>query len=150
MKSSINTLIEMVISDSKNFIIENGGNVADHLIASLNATDQGEYWYLSDEEAEEYEKASQERKAEIYASIESFLNKNYNYNIADQQRVDILESMKELVKEGEPIVVGSEYNGTNPSVFQEFADTNSFNLDLVVEVYRANEKELTELWNEHN
>jgi hypothetical protein len=67
-----------------------------------------------------------------------------------QLKAVILQAMKELIKEGVPLVVGSEYNGSNPSVFEEFADTNNFNLDLVVEVYNEKVEELNELWNEIN
>lgn len=84
MKNAINTLIEMVISDSKEFIIQNGGNVAEYLIADAESADQGWLWFLSDEEIEEFENGSSERRSEIISEIQNFINSNYDYNLVDE------------------------------------------------------------------
>lgn len=62
----------------------------------------------------------------------------------EQLKSNILESMKTLIRDGEPLCSGADGD------FTAFAEENNYPLYLVKEVYRENEKELNELFNEIN
>lgn len=81
MKHNIASLIEMVISESKQYIIDNGGNVAQYLEQSAESEEFGWYFYLTDEEVTEYERADADRREEIREDIRNFIQENYDYNI---------------------------------------------------------------------
>ena len=79
MKNSAGQLTRAYIHDNKQFI---EGNVAEHLMLNLESvSDYNEY--LSDEEIEEYENASIERKSEIETEIETWINDNFNFEISE-------------------------------------------------------------------
>lgn len=78
MKNSANQLTKAYIHDNKQFI---EGNVAEYLMLNIEAVSNYNE-YLSDEEIEEYENASNERKAEIENEIETWINENFNYDIS--------------------------------------------------------------------
>lgn len=80
MKSSIQSLLDAYVHGNAEYIKENGGNVAEYILNTSEAEDQGWHWFLSDEEIEEYE-SNPERRAELIVHIRSYVNKNYNYNI---------------------------------------------------------------------
>ena len=79
MKTSAMQLTKAYIHDNKQFIV---GNVAEHLMLTIEAVSNYSE-YLSDEETEEYENASFERKAEIEAEIESWIKDNFNLDISE-------------------------------------------------------------------
>jgi hypothetical protein len=58
-------------------------------------------------------------------------------------KAQILESMIELVKEGQSIAA------TNENDFSEFADVNGYDVEEVKEVYFENEEMLTKIWEEN-
>jgi hypothetical protein len=81
MKNSIKTLLDAVAHDSRESIKASGGNVAEYIIVTAEAVDQGWFEFLSDEEIDEYESADADRREEIRDEIRAFVNDNYNYNI---------------------------------------------------------------------
>jgi hypothetical protein len=85
MRHSIKTLMDAVVHDNREVIIENGGNAADYLMRSTEALDQGWHEFLSDEEVEEYENVSSERREEIREEIRTWVNENYNYNLKSEE-----------------------------------------------------------------
>lgn len=84
MKTSIKTLLDSYVSDNNSLILENGGNVAEYILADTEAQDQGWLWFLGDDEISEYENASSERRHEIRNEIRNFVNENYNYNLRSE------------------------------------------------------------------
>ena len=81
MKASIKTIFDSVAHDNREYIKENGGNVAEYILSSTEASDQPWLEFLTDEEIEEYENATAERREEIREEIRAFINDNYNYNV---------------------------------------------------------------------
>jgi hypothetical protein len=79
MKHSANQLTRAYIHDNKQFI---NGNIAEHLMLNIEAVSNYNE-YLSDEEIEEYENASLNRKAEIENEIEAWIKDNFNYDITE-------------------------------------------------------------------
>ena len=61
-----------------------------------------------------------------------------------KMRQQILESMIELVKEGQSIAA------TNENDFSEFAEVNGYDVEEVKEVYFENEEMLNKIWEEKN
>jgi len=88
MKASIKTIMDGVVHDNRQVINENGGNVAEYLITDTEAQDQGWLEFMTDEEAEEYEKASAERREEIRNDIRNWINENYNYNLRSEELLE--------------------------------------------------------------
>lgn len=88
MKASIKTIMDGVVHDNREVIKENGGNVAEYLITDTEAQDQGWLWFMTDEEAEEYENASAERREEIRNDIRNWINENYNYNLRSEELLE--------------------------------------------------------------
>jgi len=80
MKNSIETMLDSFIHDNREYIKENGGNVAEYIMTGTEAQDQGWLWFLDDEEIEEFENDSM-RRDELKREITEYVNKNYNYNI---------------------------------------------------------------------
>ena len=74
MKHNIKQLTDMHVSDSKQHII---GDVAEHLILEAKSMDNGWFFFMSDEEGEEYEQATAERRAEMQDEIEEWIIENY-------------------------------------------------------------------------
>lgn len=83
MKKSIATTLNSFVHDNKEFIMENGGNVAEYIIGDADARDQGWLWFLSDNEIEEFEN-NREKRAVHIQEIKDFVNANYNYYISDK------------------------------------------------------------------
>lgn len=81
MKNSIKSLLDAFIRDSAQYVKENGGNVAEYIIADAESRDQGWLFFLTEEEAEEYENSDSDRRDEIQSEIRAFINENYNYNL---------------------------------------------------------------------
>jgi hypothetical protein len=79
MKHSANQLTRAYIHDNKQFI---NGNIAEHLMLNIEAVSNYNE-YLSDEEIEEYENASLNRKAEIENEIEAWIKENFDYDITE-------------------------------------------------------------------
>jgi hypothetical protein len=79
MKHSANQLTRAYIHDNKQFI---NGNIAEHLMLNIEAVSNYNE-YLSDEEIEEYENASPDRKAEIENEIEAWIKENFDYDITE-------------------------------------------------------------------
>lgn len=88
MKASIKTIMDGVVHDNREVIKENGGNVAEYLITDTEAQDQGWLWFMTDEEAEEYENASAERREEMRTDIRNWINENYNYTLRSEELLE--------------------------------------------------------------
>lgn len=80
MKNSALQLTRQYVNDSTEYI---DGNVAEHLILNVQSADQGYLEYLSEDEIEEYEYATPERRAEIQDEIENWINDNFNLDISE-------------------------------------------------------------------
>ena len=87
MKNSIQTLLDAYVHDNAVHIKENGGNVAEYILSTSEAEDQGWLWFLSNEEIEEYE-SNPERRVELIAQIRAFVNEIYNYNILAEELLE--------------------------------------------------------------
>jgi hypothetical protein len=79
MKHSAEQLTRAYIHDNKQFI---NGNIAEHLMLNIEAVSNYNE-YLSDEEFEEYENASPERKSEIENEIEGWIKEKFDYDITE-------------------------------------------------------------------
>ena len=79
MKHSAMQLTRAYIHDNREFI---EGNIAEHLMLNLKAV-SSYYEYLSDEDLEEYNNASIERKRAIEIEVEEWIDDNFNYDITD-------------------------------------------------------------------
>lgn len=88
MKTSIKTSLDLYVSDNSSFILENGGNAAEYILADTESQDQGWLWFLSDEEISEYENASSDRRQEIEDEIRNFVNENYSYNLRSEKLLE--------------------------------------------------------------
>lgn len=85
MKNSIKTYTDAVVYDNKEYIIKNGGDVAEYLLANAENLEFGWFFYLSSEEILEYEDSNSNKIEEIRNEIKDFINDNYNYNINIQK-----------------------------------------------------------------
>jgi len=54
MKANIKQLVEQVIDDNRQLIIDFGGNPYQYLHSDFANQDQGQYWYLTDDEIEDW------------------------------------------------------------------------------------------------
>ena len=80
MKNAILQYTNQAVVDSKGFI---EGNVAEYLILSTQSENFEYRFYLSDEEYDEYEKASNERRQEIRDEVDNWIRENFNFNISE-------------------------------------------------------------------
>lgn len=80
MKNNIKQLIGQVINDNRQYIIDFGGNVYQYLHADYANSDQGQNWYLTDSEIEEWERGSEEIR-EKYINQITELIEQYDYQI---------------------------------------------------------------------
>lgn len=80
MKTNIKTLLDSFVHDTEQYIIENGGNVADYIIADTTAEEYGYFWFLTEREITEFEN-DQTRRAELKEEIINYIKENYNYNL---------------------------------------------------------------------
>lgn len=115
MKNSIETLLDGYVHDNAQFIKESYSNVAEYIIATAEAEELGWLWFLSDEEAEEYESADADRREEIRDEIRAFVNENYNYNL----RTDELLEKWIVVDFGLDVDPDERYKVTRRSNFVE-------------------------------
>ena len=75
MRKSIDTYIQSIASDDKQFIIEGGyESIADYIISGAD-NDTGYYEYFDDSELDESGEPTQEQIDEL----KEYLNDNYNY-----------------------------------------------------------------------
>ena len=82
MKNSAVQFTKQYVKDAKlNGYID--GNVAEHLILNTQSEDQGYQNWLSDEEIDEYENTSSERRQEIRDEIECFIKEHFDIDIDD-------------------------------------------------------------------
>jgi len=81
MKNNSLTLINMHVNDSKQYI---ESNVAEHLINEIRSLEFGYYSYMTENEIDEYEKATNDRREAMRQEIEDFINENFNYEIEKQ------------------------------------------------------------------
>jgi hypothetical protein len=84
MKHSAKQLTKAYIHDNRQYI---EGNVAEHLMLNLEGV-SSYHEYLSDEEIEEYENATLERRAEMEKEVENWITENFSYDI--QKYEDLL------------------------------------------------------------
>lgn len=82
MKNSAVQFAKQYVKDAKaNGYID--GNVAEHLILNTQSEDQGYQSWLSDEEIEEYENASSERRQEVRDEIEDFIKEHFDIDVEE-------------------------------------------------------------------
>ena len=79
MKATAKQLTRAYVHDFKSSI---DGNVADHLLATIDSVSNYDE-YLDDEEIEEYENASPDRRAEVQQEIKDFIKDNFDFDIND-------------------------------------------------------------------
>jgi len=96
MKNSIETLLSCFVHDSRESIKESGMTAAEYIINDAKAQDQGWLWFLSNDEIDEYEASSAERRDEIRAEITDYVNDNYSYFI-EPTTLQILKNYKEQI-----------------------------------------------------
>jgi len=80
MKTNALQLTEAYVADNKQYI---NGNVSEHLIMDAQSAEFGYHWYITDEEIEELERGSSERKVEIKLEVENFIKNNFDFDISD-------------------------------------------------------------------
>ena len=80
MKNSALQFTRQYVNESTEYI---DGNVAEHLILNVQSADQGYLEYLSEDEIEEYENATPERRAEIQNEIENWINDNFDFDVSE-------------------------------------------------------------------
>jgi hypothetical protein len=80
MKQAVLQYTRQAVNDNKRYI---DGNIADHLLENARSADTGYHYYLSDEEAEEFDTCDAARRAEIISEVESFITDNFDFDIKD-------------------------------------------------------------------
>ena len=73
MKHNIKQLTDMHVTDSKQHIT---GDVAEHLINEAQNMENGYYFYLTDEEIEQFEN-DEEMKEDLICEVEQWIAENY-------------------------------------------------------------------------
>ena len=89
----LSTMIDAVIRDNREFILGNGGNVANYLVDQVQNTDAN--WYLTDEEINEID---EEKQTVNYNEVVAFLYENYDYYLELHEDDEIAQD-KYLVAE---------------------------------------------------
>ncbi len=77
MKNQALKLTEAYVKDN---LLHIEGNVYDHLITDAEMSDNGYFFYLTDEEIEAYENKPSER-ARLEDEVENFLKDNFDFDI---------------------------------------------------------------------
>lgn len=115
MKNAIETLLNSYIHDNEEYILQNGGNVANHILADTEAQDQGWLWFLSDEEIDEYENADAARREGIRNEIREYINENYNYNLRSDELLEkwIVVKFPEHVEDNIRVTARSNFEKMN-------------------------------------
>lgn len=80
MKTNIKHQIEALINDNRQYIIEYGGNVKEYLFVDFANQDQGQNWYLTDDEIEEWETGDEAVRNEFINQITDLIDQ-YDYNV---------------------------------------------------------------------
>lgn len=80
MKANIKQHIEAAINDNRQHIIEFGGNIYQYLHADYANSDQGQNWYLTDEEIAEWETGDEEVREKYINQITDLIER-YDYII---------------------------------------------------------------------
>jgi len=81
MKNSALQLAKQIVNDSKAFI---EGNIADHMIQEVDASENDFYLFLTDEEIESMH-GNTEKCNELREEVYSMLKENFNIDIKDFQ-----------------------------------------------------------------
>jgi hypothetical protein len=83
MKHSIETQVSAAAFDNKEYINEGGyDSIADYLIENAELQEHGWFWFLGEDEIEEFE--NNDTIAEQYiAEIKYYLTENFNYKLED-------------------------------------------------------------------
>ena len=84
MKTCIETMLKSYIYDNRSFIVENGGNVAEYILADTEAYENGWLWFLNDEEIEIFE-SDKNAKHQMIQEIKHYVNSNYDYKITEEE-----------------------------------------------------------------
>ena len=84
MKSSISAMLDSYVSDNSLYIVENGGNAAEYILADTEAQDQGWLWFLSDEEIKTFE-TDRKARYQMIQEIKDYVNSNYNYEVTEDE-----------------------------------------------------------------
>ena len=78
MKHSIETLLNAVVNDNYNYIKESEGTIADWLLLNTREVEYGYYFFLTNDEIEEFEN-NKTRKNELIEEVESYVIENFAY-----------------------------------------------------------------------
>jgi len=78
MKHSIETLLNAVVNDNYNYIKESEGTIADWLLLNTREEEYGYYFFLTNDEIEEFEN-NKTRKNELIEEVESYVIENFAY-----------------------------------------------------------------------
>lgn len=84
MKTCIETMLKSYIYDNRSFIVENGGNVAEYILADTESYENGWLWFLSDEEIEIFE-LDRDARQQMIQEIKDYVNSNYNYEVTEDE-----------------------------------------------------------------
>ena len=82
MKNSALQFTRQYVKDAQSNGYING-NVAEHLILNVQSEDQGYQSYLTDDEIENYESSSSEKRAETRNEIEAWITDNFNFDVSE-------------------------------------------------------------------
>ncbi len=77
MRAGIKTLTDQHVNEIEEYIEE--GTVADHLIYEAESLDCGYYFFMTEEEIDNYE-CDYEYRIQIEKEIKKWLTENYSYN----------------------------------------------------------------------
>lgn len=83
MKTNIKTLLDSFVHDNE----QNGGNVAEYIMADTAAEDNGYFWFLTESEITEFEN-DQKQRAELKEEIFNYVQENYNYNLKAERLIE--------------------------------------------------------------
>ena len=79
MKPAILQLTKQHVQDSRQY---NEGNIAEHLLLNTGSVENGYFFYLTDDEIEEYENSSERRK-ELEIEVKNWIKKNFDFDFSE-------------------------------------------------------------------
>lgn len=79
MKPAILQLTKQYVQDSRQY---NEGNIAEFLLLGAESVDNGYFFYLTDDEIEEYENNS-ERRIELETEIKDWIKNNFDFDFSE-------------------------------------------------------------------
>jgi len=79
--NSKKTIIDSIVMDNKDYIKDNGGNVASYLILNFEADENDWREYCSDEQQELVDSMSIAERNEYFKDILRFINLEYDYEV---------------------------------------------------------------------